>query len=197
MPNPHPVSWVILAGGQATRMGGEDKGLIELAGIPLIHHVFNRLSAQTDSISINANRNLDEYRQLAPVFKDELTGYPGPLGGIHAGLTHSSTHWVGFVPCDSPYLADDYVKRFMHEISDDIDILVAHDGEHQQPVFCMYHQNALPKLNQFLERGERKVRLLYRECKVGYVDFSDATHCFINLNTPQQLSEYGQKNDNQ
>ncbi|RQM64091.1 NTP transferase domain-containing protein, partial [Aeromonas hydrophila] len=33
-----PVSAVVLAGGRATRMGGADKGWVELAGRPLIDH---------------------------------------------------------------------------------------------------------------------------------------------------------------
>ncbi|MFA0708552.1 NTP transferase domain-containing protein, partial [Vibrio sp. 10N.222.48.A3] len=56
---PTQTSWVILAGGQASRMGGKDKGLVELNGSPLIQYVINKLSQQDVSITINANRNLD------------------------------------------------------------------------------------------------------------------------------------------
>ena len=41
MPTPEQTYWVILAGGQASRMGGNDKGLIELAGKPFIQHVID------------------------------------------------------------------------------------------------------------------------------------------------------------
>jgi molybdopterin-guanine dinucleotide biosynthesis protein A len=189
MQTPNSVSWVILAGGQASRMGGQDKGLIELDESPLIQHVFSKLSAQASDISINANRNIAFYQHYAPVFGDLMQDFPGPLAGIHAGLLRATSDWVGFVPCDSPYLISDYVERFERHIDGETEILVAHDGEHQQPVFCMYHKRALPKLTSFLERGERKVRLLYNECSVRYIDFGDAPHCFINLNTPQQLHE--------
>ena len=45
-----PVSAVVLAGGRATRMGGADKGWVELAGRPLIDHVLDRLRPQVDEI---------------------------------------------------------------------------------------------------------------------------------------------------
>jgi molybdopterin-guanine dinucleotide biosynthesis protein A len=39
MPNSEAVTALLLAGGRATRMGGQDKGLIQVAGRPLAAHV--------------------------------------------------------------------------------------------------------------------------------------------------------------
>ncbi|MEZ8352355.1 molybdenum cofactor guanylyltransferase MobA [Vibrio splendidus] len=188
---PTQTSWVILAGGQASRMGGKDKGLVDLNGSPLIQYVINKLSQQDVSITINANRNLDSYQAFAPVVSDSFPDYPGPLGGIHAGLKNASTDWVGFVPCDSPQISDDLVERFCSAVKEDSDILVAHDGEFKQPVFTLFHKRVLPKLEAFLERGDRKIILLYKECVTEYVDFSDSPNCFVNLNTPEELTQFG------
>lgn len=188
---PTQTSWVILAGGQASRMGGKDKGLIELNDKPLVQHVIERLSSQTPHILINANRNQETYAQFGEVFSDTFADYPGPMGGIHAGLLHAPTDWVGFVPCDSPQINTDLVKRFCDSADEDTDILVAHDGDHQQPVFTLYHKRVLPKLTAFLERGDRKIILLYKECNMRYVDFSDSPDCFLNLNTPEELAQFG------
>ncbi|WP_367989106.1 molybdenum cofactor guanylyltransferase MobA [Vibrio sp. NTOU-M3] len=188
---PTQTSWVILAGGQASRMGGKDKGLIELNNTPLIEHVLAKLSPQTENILINANRNQELYQQYAPVFSDEFRDYPGPLGGIHAGLLNAPTDWVGFVPCDSPQISNNLVSRFCEQVKPNSDILVAHDGEYQQPVFTLYHKRVLPKLEAFLKRGDRKIILLYKECVTSYVDFSDTPECFVNLNTPEELAQFG------
>lgn len=188
---PTQTSWVILAGGQASRMGGKDKGLVELNGSPLIQYVIDKLSQQDVSITINANRNLDSYQAFAPVVSDSFPDYPGPLGGIHAGLKNAATDWVGFVPCDSPQISDDLVERFCAAVKEDSDILVAHDGEYKQPVFTLFHKRVLPKLEAFLERGDRKIILLYKECVTEYVDFSDTPNCFVNLNTPEELTQFG------
>ena len=188
---PTQTSWVILAGGQASRMGGRDKGLVELNGSPLIQYVIDKLSQQDVSITINANRNLDSYQVFAPVVSDSFPNYPGPLGGIHAGLKNAATDWVGFVPCDSPQISDDLVQRFCAAVKEDSDILVAHDGEFKQPVFTLFHKRVLPKLEAFLERGDRKIILLYKECVTEFVDFSDAPNCFVNLNTPEELTQFG------
>lgn len=188
---PKQTSWVILAGGQASRMGGQDKGLVQLNDKPLIEHVIERLSSQTSQILINANRNLDTYQQYGEVFRDQFEEFPGPMGGIHAGLVNAKTDWVGFVPCDSPLISDDIVERFCREVNDETEILVAHDGDHQQPVFTLYHKSVLERLTAFLERGDRKIILLYNECNTKYVDFSDSPQCFVNLNTPEELAQFG------
>jgi molybdopterin-guanine dinucleotide biosynthesis protein A len=188
---PKQTSWVILAGGQASRMGGQDKGLVQLNDKPLIEHVIERLSSQTSQILINANRNLDTYQQYGEVFRDQFEQFPGPMGGIHAGLINAKTDWVGFVPCDSPLISNDIVERFCREVTAETEILVAHDGDHQQPVFTLYHKSVLDRLTAFLERGDRKIILLYNECNTKYVDFSDSPQCFVNLNTPEELAQFG------
>lgn len=188
---PTETSWVILAGGQAARMGGQDKGLVLLNDKPLIQHVIDRLSPQTDKILINANRNQEKYAEFGPVFCDQFKDFPGPMGGIHAGLVNAQTDWVGFIPCDSPQINQDLVERFCRAVKPQTDILVAHDGDHQQPVFTLYHKRVLPKLSAFLERGDRKIILLYKECHTEYVDFSDSPNCFVNLNTPEELAQFG------
>ncbi|WP_261904089.1 molybdenum cofactor guanylyltransferase MobA [Vibrio fortis] len=188
---PTQTSWVILAGGQASRMGGRDKGLVELNGRPLIQYVIDKLSQQNVSITINANRNQERYQDFAPVVSDSFPDYPGPLGGIHAGLKNADTDWVGFVPCDSPQINEDLVARFCEAVNPDSDILVAHDGEFKQPVFTLFHKRVLPRLEAFLERGDRKIILLYKDCVTEFVDFSDSPNCFVNLNTPEELTQFG------
>ena len=80
--DPVAVSAVILAGGRATRMGGEDKGWVALAGRPLIDHVLARLRPQVDEVLINANRSQARYQALAPVISDDNNDYLGPLAGM-------------------------------------------------------------------------------------------------------------------
>lgn len=173
-------------------MGGIDKGFMLLNGKPLIEHVYTKLSQQIKTISINANRNIEKYKKLAPVHSDSLCGFLGPLAGIHASLATSTTQWVGFTPCDTPNLPDDLVKRLSQNLDDQIDIYVAHDGEHSQPVFSVWNQAVITKLDHFLHNGDRKMKLLFEQCNVHYVDFSDIPDTFVNLNTPEELAQFNQ-----
>lgn len=194
MLKPQQIDWVILAGGQGSRMGGVDKGLVKLNDKPLIEYVLEALQPQTSNITINANRSHDIYQYYAPVIADCFTEFPGPLGGIHAGLNHpGENEWVGFVPCDSPNIPSNLAQHFCDAWNGKADILVAHDGEFYQPVFTLFHRRVVEKLHAFLERGERKIILFYDECNTVKVDFSNTKEMFINLNTPEQLKTFSQR----
>jgi len=66
------ISAIILAGGQANRMGGAGKGLVPLANKPLVQHVIERLAPQVDEVLINANREIERYEVFQrPILKDE------------------------------------------------------------------------------------------------------------------------------
>ncbi|GAB7220339.1 molybdenum cofactor guanylyltransferase MobA [Vibrio comitans] len=186
------ISWVVLAGGQATRMQGQDKGLVELNDKPLIEYVLEVLKSHTDSIYINANRSQERYQEYAPVFADQYQGFVGPMGGIHAGLTHVDNDWVGFVPCDCPQISPTLISRMQQEISDDDEILVAHDGDFIQPVFTVFRRSVLERLQQFLDDGERKIILFYDRCNTRQIDFSDIKDSFVNLNSKQELLKFKQ-----
>lgn len=117
-PQPDPdVTGLVLCGGRGQRMGGADKGLLTLRGVPLALAVAKSLSSQAGAVWLSANRNLEIYRQFGyPVYPDELDclsgsgakkafqpGDLGPLGGILSGLTHCETPYLACVPCDTPY----------------------------------------------------------------------------------------------
>lgn len=91
---PTQTSWVILAGGQASRMGGKDKGLIELNDKPLVQHVIERLSSQTPHILINANRNQETYAQFGEVFSDTFADYPGAEHSCRSSSCSDRLGWV-------------------------------------------------------------------------------------------------------
>ena len=64
-------------------MGGKDKGLLKVAGKPLIEHVIAGLQPQVGSLIINTNRNLDSYKTYGiPMVVDSISGYHGPLIGM-------------------------------------------------------------------------------------------------------------------
>ena len=58
------LTGLILAGGRARRMGGEDKGLLPYRGRPLIEHAIERLRPQASALAINANRSRAAYARF-------------------------------------------------------------------------------------------------------------------------------------
>lgn len=186
-----PLTGLILAGGRARRMGGNDKGLLSLAGQPLVQHVLARLRPQVDSILISANRHTAEYGALGyPVLEDSIAEFPGPLAGILAGMESCGRGWLVVVPCDAPLLPTDLVIRFHRALAGTSGrVAVAHDGERMQSVIAMIDCSLTEDLHSYLAAGERRVEQWFARQSAVHVDFSDVPEAFANMNSPADLDE--------
>ena len=182
------ITAVILAGGRGSRMGGIDKGLVELKGKTLIEHVITAIEPQVGTLVINANRNHQAYAALGyPVLSDSMEDYQGPLAGFLAAMEAAQTPDILTVPCDGPLLADDLVKRlYQAREHEQADIAVAFDGERLQPVYALIPTRLQASLQAYLDGGDRKIDLWYAQHRFAKADFSDIPTTFVNVNTPEE-----------
>jgi len=184
------ITGVILAGGRATRMGGQDKGLLLVNDKCLIEYVIAAFRPQVGKLFISANRHLEQYAQISgcPVLADTFGHYEGPLAGMATALAKASTDYVLFVPCDSPLLSPQLAQRlYTGLIETNAQVSVADDGERIHSVFSLLNKNVLGELLVFLENGERSVQHFFALLKSVRVDCSDIAVTFSNINTPEEL----------
>jgi len=184
------VAGIVLAGGQGRRMGGVDKGLVELAGRPMIAHVLERFRPQVGELVINANQNLDRYGAFGvPVIADAVGGFAGPLAGLHAGLSGTTKPYACTVPCDSPFLPRDLVARLAAALERQAtQLAVARTFDQPHPVFALARRDVLPNLGAFLANGGRKIDAWYAALAVTEVAFDDEADAFRNINTREELA---------
>lgn len=186
------ISAVILAGGQAKRMGSVDKGLQTLHGKPLFQFIYDRLHSQVEHISVNANRNQAIYAAAGlPVFGDNIEGFQGPLSGILTALERSETDFVLFVPCDSPFFPDNLLEKLKSAVVfHGVSIAYVHDGEREHPTFCLMARSLKEKLAAYLAAGERRMLQFMRQNGAVSVDFSENKAAFTNINTLDELQQF-------
>lgn len=191
------ISAVILAGGQAKRMEGADKGLQLLHGKPLFQFIYDRLHSQVETISINANRNQTIYAAAGvPVFGDNLEGFQGPLSGILTALERADSDFVLFVPCDSPFFPDNLLEKLKSAVDfHGVSIAYVHDGEREHPTFCLMARSLKDKLATYLTSGERRMLQFMRQNGAVSVDFSENKQAFTNINTLADLTYFNQQKD--
>ena len=187
------ITGLILAGGRAQRMGGVDKGLIPFHDKPLIESTITKLKPQTQSILINANRNITKYASYGyPVIMDETPDFSGPLAGFSVGLKSCKTPFLLTSPCDSPLLPNNLAELLSAEMEDgDFELVYASSKEADgkvwaQPVFCLMRTNLLDSLTKFLLKGDLKIDRWFKELRSSTVVFEDSL-VFANVNTPEEL----------
>ncbi len=183
------ITGMILAGGLGRRMGGVDKGLVELQGRPMVAHVAERFAPQVDELLINANQNADVYGALGyRVIPDAMSGFAGPLAGLQSGLMQATHELLATAPCDSPFLPHDLVRRLQTALQQrNAQLAVAVTFNQPHPVFCLCRRDVLPHLTAFLDNGGRKIDAWYATLRVTEVNFDDEAEAFMNINTRQEL----------
>ncbi|EKM6458203.1 molybdenum cofactor guanylyltransferase MobA [Cronobacter dublinensis] len=186
------ITGVVLAGGRATRMGGQNKGLLLLNGKPLWRHVAERLAAQVEHVAISANRDLEAYRMGGyPVITDTLPDFPGPLAGMLSAMQQLPGEWYLFCPCDTPHIPASLAQRLWAAKATRPAVWVS-DGERDHPAIALVHHSVRAALTDYLARGERRVMVFLRQINGSAVTFSGKTD-FANLNTLAELEKWQER----
>ena len=194
------TGWV-LAGGQSSRMGGVDKGLLTFQGQTLVQRAIERLQPQVHSVMVNANRHAPQYAlHGTPVIADSEHGFKGPLAGFLTGLQHCPTDWLVTVPCDSPFFPTDLVMKLAAAAEESQALMAVAqaqettaDGREEwrlQPVFCLMHRQLANSLHTHLQSGGFKITDWAKQQRMAVCRFppdSAQLPAFANANTPEEL----------
>ncbi len=189
---------VILAGGQARRMGGGDKCLLPLAGRRIVEHVIARLAPQVEALAINANGDGARFADLSlPVIADSVPGFAGPLAGVLAGLDWAAGRGASHIVTaagDTPFLPPDLVTRLIAAATASgmpIALAATPDGARgrvRHPTFGLWPVVLRADLRRALDEGVRKVVLWTDRHGAAEALFPAGGHDpFFNVNTPGDL----------
>ena len=186
---------VILAGGQATRMGGGDKGLLRIGERTLLDLVIERLSPQVAGLALNANGDPARFAAFGlPVLADTVEGYPGPLAGVLAGLDWAAGEGASHIvtaAADTPFFPADLVPRLMLAAeTEGKPVALARTENGRHPTFGLWPVALRDDLREALARGVRKVVQWTDSHGTAMAGFPVlGFDPFFNVNTPEDLAE--------
>ena len=193
-----PPHALILAGGLGRRMdapahGAPEKPLVRLGDTSLIMHVIARLRPQVSQLWINAN-SAEAYAGLGcELVPDTITGHPGPLAGVLAGLerlvAEDPRACLLTVPADTPFLPADLAARLQQRQAETGSVVCAGSQGQRHPVIALWPASARTALRQSLEAGRLKVGLLLDTLNAVTEGWdSEPDDPFFNVNTPEDLA---------
>ncbi len=187
------ITGVIQAGGRSTRMGGEPKALLELAGKRIVERVVDALSAVLDDLLVVTNTP-ERYEFLhLPMVADR---YPdgGSLGGIFTGLEAAGGDAAFTVACDMPFLSPDVVRLVLARAGDADVVIPCVNGQYET-MHALYAKACLAPMEARLRAGQLRIVGFFPDVRVLEIDAAAvARHrapevAFMNVNTPDELAQ--------
>lgn len=189
-----PISIFILAGGKSSRMGSE-KGMVSLAGKPMISYLLNTLSAfgiPIVIISSNPVYKIFGYPVIADIVADK-----GPMGGLHAALFISQSERNLLVSCDSPLIPKVVFEALLKQDSAQ-NLTVTSTLERIYPFPGLYSRKLLPEIEERIKNERLKMALAIEQLNPQYIPLnyildSDDLWKMANINTPAELADIEKK----
>ncbi|WP_263141715.1 molybdenum cofactor guanylyltransferase MobA [Pseudomonas sp. RIT-PI-AD] len=185
---PLRCSVLLLAGGRGQRMGGQDKGLLEWRGRPLVAWLYELVRPLGDDLILSCNRNAERYRPYADRLVDDGDdAYQGPLAGIRAGLAAARCANLLVLPCDAPRLDRPLLDALLARAGEGPAAISC--GGQLEPLFSVWPKSLLAPLERAWHSGERSPQRLLRQWQAATLECAADDPRLANLNTPQSLAE--------
>jgi molybdenum cofactor guanylyltransferase len=181
------IAALVLAGGEARRMGGGDKPLTRLAGRPMLAWVMDSLNIPNTAISANG----DPARFAGfncPVLADGAFAGQGPLAGLLAGLEWAATLGAEVLltaPGDTPFLPQGLASHLAPAPS------AARSNGRNHHLVALWPVSAAGLLRQRLSSpGQQRVSHFASQIGMRYVEFVVRSHDpFANINTNEEMEK--------
>jgi molybdopterin-guanine dinucleotide biosynthesis protein A len=191
---------IILAGGSSQRLQA-DKGLINLAGKPLILHVIERIEDLVDEIivCVKTDTQLSLYSQVLPKkskLVSDIQGFPeGPLTGTLTGLMNAKGKYSLILPCDTPFISKK-VASLLFDVAVGVDAAIPRwPNGYIEPLQTVYMTKpALEAARRAINDNNLKMQSMISLLKrVRYIstivirEIDPKMLTFLNINTPLEL----------
>jgi molybdopterin-guanine dinucleotide biosynthesis protein A len=193
MKQDHKLTLIIQAGGQSHRMG-EDKGLKDFLGEPLVQRLVRRLKPLGQDIIIIAREPADYAFLDLPVYTDVQPGV-GALGGLLTAMTVADTQFVAIIACDMPFVNPELLLYQWGLIQErGIDVVIPVYDEELQPFHAVYRaKTCLPAIQTAIESGHKRVVswldqvVTYRIPALQMRTFEAYAITFLDIDTPNDF----------
>lgn len=179
-----PATLIILAGGEAKRMGFPKHQLM-VDGMRVLDELNDRLSHLfVETIIVGSDvGNPPVGTRIA----EDRFAVRSPLVGIHAGLTEAATDLTFVVACDMPYVEPALVKHLLAQVKG-VDVAVPVVRGYYEPLCAVYRRTCLEPVERLVGQGMLKVSELYRLVAVQEISeehirqHDTELRSFVNLN---------------
>ena len=185
----------VLAGGKSQRFG-EDKSQVKLGDKLLIDYILSEIIDEFNEVLVVSN-NLIKFKESKKIsliedFKKDL----GPLGGVLTAMkwvkdNNKDYQWISTFPVDTPFFKNQILKDFLNKINiDEGKLFFIKSNNTRHNIFGLWSIDLMDKLEEDLEKGERKVEFWANNIGVKIINMKfENKDPFFNINTKEDLEK--------
>lgn len=181
------ITGIILAGGKSSRMGS-DKSLLTYNNSTFLELVIKAMKPLVENILIvssNLAHDKLSYKRVEDIITDS-----GPLAGIHAGLSHSTTDYNLILSCDIPLITTEILEELFKVNYQDYDVVQIESNNKTMPLIAIYNKHCANKFLELLENDERRLRQAVKQLQSKSVIVDTKWSAFVkNVNTKEDLKD--------
>jgi len=189
----------VLAGGKSQRFG-EDKSQVKLEGKLLIDYILSEILSEFREILIVSNNKIDfKNSEKISIIEDFKKGL-GPLGGVLSAMkwvkeNNKDYKWISTFPADTPFFSKEILQNFYKEIEiEKSRLFFIKSNKTRHNIFGLWSIDLLEKLDEDLNKGDRKVELWANSVGVKVIDMDFKNiDPFFNINTKQDFEKAKEK----
>ena len=175
------ASILVLAGGQGSRMGGQDKGWVDWRGKPMIEHIWQVLRPLTNDLIISCNRNQARYARLADqIVSDTEQNFAGPMAGISAALQVARGKLLLVVPCDAPAITVDLLAPLYQAGLTQLSCLQR--GQQLEPLFAAIPRSVQAQVQALWQQGQHSPRKNWLALQARVISCAGDDPRLVNFN---------------
>ena len=172
------MNFYILTGGRSRRLG-RDKAFLRLDGQTLTEKVLS-LIPKKHSVKVVANAAQAFEFVECPVITD-IHKDLGPIGGIHAGLTDTTSDFGFFIACDLPFIPHALILRILQDHADE-DVFGIRGKDGNVPLCTIYSKRCLAVIESQILNKDYSLRRLSELLHSAFIEAIDEFD-LLNVNT--------------
>ena len=194
-------SAIILAGGFSSRFG-QDKGLLLLAGKPLIKHVLDVVYSIVDEtiIVVSSKVQAENFAKLTgsniSIIID-VDDMQGPLVGALTGFEKAYGEYSLLLPCDTPLVSNDVLLLLLELCKNRNAVIPRWPNRYIEPLQAVYcTKPAIEAAKKAISQGKLDMRSMVDELRgVRYIStlvlrqLDPKLETFFNINTHLDLEK--------
>jgi len=184
------ITAFVLAGGKSSRMGS-DKAFLRLQEETLLTRALKVAGSVAKEVRIVGDGN--KFAAFGRVVEDTYRDR-GPLGGIHAALSTTTTELNLILAVDLPFVVPKFLKFLLVRARESgAMVTVPRAGSGLQPLCAAYRRGFAEVAESSLREGKNKIDSLFAKVTTCVIEESELVWdgfpvgMFRNLNTPEEF----------